>query len=209
MRYVKEAIKIFFEKKNMIYFFKIYSVAFALGLVSFIFSFVITKKSWMLYLPSIILFPIGIWAQASGYEAVKRVIGGVLLEFRDTYKTSWKYLWKFFLVNLLIVLIMTGGLIFLVVPAVIFGVWYAFSLWELVDKNYGVGQALRESKALVKGKFWKLLGTFSIFILFAILTQIIFSFIPYGVGNLIITIFGALFLLPYYLLYQELSTDNI
>lgn len=208
MKYIKEAIKIFFEKKNMIYFFKIYSVAFALGLTSFIFSFVVTNKP-MVYLPSIILFPIGLWVQASGYEAVKRVVDGGVFEFKDTYKTAWRYLWRFFLISFLVGLIIIGGAILFIVPAVIFGTWYAFSLWGLVDKNYRVGQALRESKALVKDRFWKVLGRFLVFTLFAISTQIVFSLIPYGVGSLIITIFGGLFLLPYYLLYRELSVDNI
>ncbi|MEK7550281.1 MAG: hypothetical protein AAB535_00645 [Patescibacteria group bacterium] len=215
MKYIKESITIFFEQKNMVYLFKIYSVAFVLGLASFIFGFVITNRGvvtennrlWIFSFPSLILFPIGIWVQASSYEAVKRVVGGGVFEFKDTYKTSLKYLWKFFLTSFIVGLIVIGGLILLIIPGVIFSIWYAFALWGTVDKGYGISESLRQSKNLTKGKFWKIVGQISVLVLFTLIVQIGFSFLP-KVGTLITTIFGGLFLLPYYLLYRDLQTEG-
>lgn len=213
---VKRSFKIFFKKENFIYFLKIYSVSFVLGLISFVYSFVISSRHlvedpgqvWVYLLPSIILFPIGIWAQASGYEAVKRAVKGEVLKFKDTYKSSWKILWRFFLVNLVVGLIVVGGVVLLIVPGIMFAVWYSFSLWGVVDKGYGVGRSLKESKLLVKGKFWRVSGRFVVFMLFVALTQILFTAFPQGYGSVTLTIFGGLFLLPYFLLYRELGSKG-
>lgn len=221
---IKKSFQIFFEKKNMMYFFKIYSVAFALSLCSFIFSSIVSNAGYttdqyvqeflsgnpliiaLVFIWSITAFLIGIWAQVSGYEAIKRVVRGGTLEFKDTFKGSWKYLGKFFLVNFFVGLIVVLGLVLLVIPGIVFAVWYAFSVWMVVDKNYGVKEALRESKSLAKDKFWKILGRFTVFILFGILGQIVFSLIPQGYGTVAASLFGALFILPNFLLYKELSS---
>jgi len=59
-------------------------------------------------------------------------------------------IWISFLVTLMLVL----GFILLIVPALIFGVWYAFSTNHLiVDDVRGTG-ALKKSKALVSGRWW-------------------------------------------------------
>ena len=220
---IKESLKIFFEKKNMMYFFKIYSVAFALSLCSFVFSSIVSNAGYttdqyvqeflsgnpliisLVFIWSIAAFLIGIWAQVSGYEAIRRVVKGGALEFKDTFRGSWKYLGSFFLVNFLVGLIVVLGLVLLVVPGIIFSVWYAFSVWMVVDKNYGVKEALRQSKSLAKDRFWKILGRFLVFILFGILGQIVFSLMPQGYGTVVASLFGALFIIPNFLLYQELS----
>ena len=220
---IKKSFQIFFERKNLIYFLKVYSVSFILALLSFIFAYIVTNRGYtgdeyvqeilsgnvliigLVLIWSIVAFFAGLWAQASGYEAVKRSVSGGALKFKDTFKASWKYLWRFFLVNFLVGLIVVGGLILLIIPGIMFAVWFSFSLWRVVDKGRGVGQSLKESKILVKGRFWKVLGRFLVLIIFVVLFQILFATLPRGYGSIAVTIFGGLFLLPYYLLYRELE----
>ncbi len=90
----------------------------------------------------------------------------------------------------------------------IFAFWFTFSRFIYIDQSLGVKASLWASKRLVVGKFWKIVGRLFVFAIFGILGQILSSFVPQGLGTTVFTIFGGLFLLPYYLLYQELSADN-
>ncbi|KKU10417.1 MAG: hypothetical protein UX13_C0012G0001, partial [Candidatus Woesebacteria bacterium GW2011_GWB1_45_5] len=204
---------------------KIYSVSFVLGILSFVFAYIVASRGYtsdeyvleifsgntliigLVLIWSVVAFIAGLWAQAAGYEAVKRSVKGGALEFKDTFKSSRKYLLTFFITNLLVGLIVVGGFILLIIPGIIFAVWFSFSLWGVVDKGYGVGRSLKESKALVKGRFWKVLGRIFVYVVFVTLFQVLFAAFPQGYGSMAITIFGGLFLLPYYLLYRELGSE--
>lgn len=208
---IRESLKIFFEKKNSVYLFKIYSVALIPSLMPYVFAMLVARnggngQSLYLILLAIITIPISLWVGASGLEAVKRVIGGGLFDFRDTYKASWKYLWRLLLTGILTGIIFTGGFLLLIIPGIIFWVWYSFTPWMVVDKGFGVIQSLKESKALVKGRFWKVFGRIVVITIFAVVIEFGLSSIPV-VGSLTATMFGGLFLLPGYLLYKELQKD--
>jgi hypothetical protein len=58
---------------------------------------------------------------------------------------------------------------------------------------------------MVKGIFWKILGRLIVFGAFMILIEAILSVIPYGVGAIVTSLCGGLFMLPVYLLYKEIS----
>ena len=72
-------------------------------------------------------------------------------------------------------------------------------------KKLLAGDRLSLSKQLVKGSFWKVFGRLFIFGLFNILVQILALFVPFGIGSIVVTIVGALFFIPLYLLYEELK----
>lgn len=54
-------------------------------------------------------------------------------------------------------LIMLGGAILFIVPAVIFGVWFAFYFYEIALDNKGVVDSLKGSKELVRDRWWGIL----------------------------------------------------
>jgi ABC-type Fe3+ transport system permease subunit len=223
---IKKSVKIFFLKKNFFYFLKIYTVFFVTALISFVIGRQFGSsqnpqemyKNWFTSgnLPVIsvvavwfiLAFLVNLWAQVASYEAVKRSVSGGLLDFKDTYRTAWKYLAKFFVANFLVGLIVVVGFILLIVPGIIFGVWYSFTLWEVVEKNQTALNALKESKRIVKGKFWKVLGRSFAFALFGMLVQLIFAIIPFGYGSLLSPFVGGLILMPFYLLFKELEAQS-
>lgn len=214
MKHIKKAWKLFFKKGNFIYFVKISLPLLVITLVQF-FVFqddpqtVFKDMNYWVLAPFLVLGVIfGIWYQAVNLESVVRVHGGGNLEFKDTYKKAWGYTFRLFAVSLVAGLIVVGGMILLLVPGIIFAVWYAFPQFAVATKYLGVRAALSESKLLSKDKFWKTLGQLAVFVLFSIAGQIVFSILPYGIGAVVATIFGGLFLLPYYLLYLELSSDS-
>lgn len=61
-------------------------------------------------------------------------------------------------VVILSLIIMAGGLILLVIPGLIFSVWYCFAAQEIILRNKRGWDAMNESRALVRGRFWKIVG---------------------------------------------------
>ena len=211
---IKQSFGLFFKKENFIYFVKISLPPLVLGAIQVL----LFQKNlqdglydlnYMLFIPFVIAWSlVWVWYQAANLESVIRVQGGGKLEFKDTYKKAWGYALRLFAVSLVAGLIVFGGLILLIVPGIVFSVWYAFPQFAVATKYLGVRAALSESKSLSKDKFWKTLGHLAVFVLFSIAGQIVFSIVPYGIGGVIATVFGALFLLPYYLLYLELGDNS-
>jgi len=80
--------------------------------------------------------------------------------YRDSYARAPKYLWIYILYSLIIF----GGLILLVVPAIIFAVWYVFSttIVSLENPKLKAGEIFRQSKELSRGRFgatlWRLIA---------------------------------------------------
>lgn len=207
---IKNSLQIFFKKENLIFFLKIYSPFIFIGMVSLFapnltdsdFEYDLSPTSIGLLITGIIGYIIGLWAQVSGYIAVKKVIGGESLGFVEVYKTSWRKIFGFFGVSLLYGLGTVFGLILLVIPGIVFAVFYSFSFFNFINGE-GVIQSMKSSKAIVTGRFWPVFGRVAVFLVFAVLVQIVFSFVP-QIGPMVLSLFGAIFIIPNYLLYKEL-----
>lgn len=209
---IKRSVNLFFEKNNLVYFIKIYSLLLPFAILSAVQQYLTTTNyplvSWisvafiLLGMVSLIVnFLVGL----AGIYAIRGIISGNILSVRGVYEAAWANLWKFSLLLIAIFLIITGGFILLIIPGVIFSVWFAFSKFIFVDKNTGIKESLSQSRQLAKGRFWPIFGRLLVIGIFYILIQILMGLVPYGVGSVLISLAGAMFVLPYYLLYRELS----
>lgn len=105
----------------------------------------------------------------------------------------------FFLMSLTIV----SGSLLVLIPGLIFAVWYYFSLPACILDNKKGRDALRYSHHLVKGRFWevgsKLGGIFFYVLLMNIVGVVILSIIGMGLSNLLMPILesyrGGVFLM--------------
>ena len=215
---IKKSLYLFFKKKNLVYFVKLMLVILALtfgtGIIAFFISGgfgaikpdLVKNPVWaVLFLVLMVAFVvIGIWTQTTIYESIKIVVKGGPLNIRKTLKVGWQKTGKFFLVGLLNMLIVFLGLVLLIVPGIIFAVWFSFSRFILIKEGLGIKASLARSKELVRGRFWPILGRYLIFFVVIILAQIALSLVPY-IGTIASTLLAPLFILPFYLLYQELS----
>ncbi len=121
------------------------------------------------------------------------------------------------LVSILAGLAVVGGLILLIVPGIIFAIWFAFSAFTLILENKRGTEALKASKALVVGRWG---AVFSRIILLAlsvlgisILVSIILSIFPYKIHTILSAGLSAFFVSPIatifsYLLYKELKAKK-
>ena len=89
---------------------------------------------------------------------IKAISMGGQARVKELVSMSWALMGRYILLSLLSGLVMLLGLILLIIPGIIFMVWYMFSTYILVTENVGGVAALKKSKSYVKGKFWGVLG---------------------------------------------------
>lgn len=212
---IKKSISIFFKKQNLKYFLGIYAIQILFALVSasqqkfapnpeqFLNRYVWAVPFTLIFVLGYVI--INFWVAASGIVAVQNVLESKVESLRKTYSQSWKILWKYALLQIVVGILVALGLVLLIVPGVTLLVWFSFSSFELINNRSGLKVSLSSSKNLVKGHFWAIFGRLVVFACFGIVIQIILSIIPFGLGTLIFPVFGALFILPSYLLYRELK----
>ena len=216
IEYVKEAWVIYTKKENFIFFARIMAIlVIATTIVSLITNYFYPtdylQNSDFSNIPMFVGFVIisiasivlGLWSQSTTYFAILKMGESE----KEIFKIGYQKIGRLLLISFVTGLIVFGGMFLLVIPAIIFSVWYSFSTWLVLDKNMGIKESLRKSKQMVSGKFWKILGRSAVFGLFSFLVAIILSIIPYA-GNLLLAFVAPLFLLPFFLLYRDLSINN-
>lgn len=213
IEYIKEAWKIYTKKENFVFFAKIMAVlVIATTVVGLIYNYFYPtdylKNSDFSNIPMFIGFitfsltslVLGLWTQTTTYFAIIKMGESE----KEVFKIGYQKIGRFLLISLVIGLIILGGILLLIIPAIIFGVWYSFSTFLILDKGMKIGTALKTSKAMVKGKFWEISGRFFVFGLVSFVVSLLLTAIPYG-GPLVVSFVAPLFMLPFYLLYKDLS----
>ena len=194
---IKKSCQIFFKKENLKIFVLIY-LPLVLFFIPSLFKFEDSWQAWILGGMSFAQIFISAIVTSATIFAIGHIVSGKKISVKEAFGSAWKIYWKFLILSVLLSLIIGFGLILLIIPGIIFGVWFAFSTFIFVEEKTGIKEAFVKSKQLVKGKFWKVFGRLVVFGLFGFLA---------GIIPLASTIFGALFVLPAYLLYRELGKE--
>lgn len=216
IEYIKEAWGIYTKKENFIFFTKIMAVlvifssaiSFTTGYFyssDYVNNIDFSNKPMFIGFVAISLIAVigGLWSQTTTYFSILKMGDSE----KEVFKIGYQKIGRFLLISLVIGLIILGGTILLIIPAIIFGIWYSFSTWLVLDKNMGIKEALKQSKLMVKGKFWKILGRSVVFGLFTFIVSVVLSLIPYA-GSFLLSFIAPLLLLPFYLLYRDLSVTS-
>lgn len=214
--YIKEAWRIYTKKENFIYFARIMAVltifSISIGFISgYFFPENYLQNGDFSNIPllvgylflSLVSIIVTLWSQSTNYLSILKIRS----DEKEILKLGFKKIGKLFAVSFVIGLIVMLGAILLIVPAIIFGVWYSFSIWLVFDKNMSIKESLSESKLMVKGIFWKVIGRSVVIGVFSFIVTLILALIPY-LGNVLITFIAPLFLLPYYLMYKDLLPNS-
>jgi hypothetical protein len=214
IKLIEDSFKIFFVKENLLYFGSIYLILIPFQIFQYfqgsmlginVENFKFTPMVGVAGGVNLLYFFVYLLTSIAGIVAVKQVITKKPFNFKDTMIFAWKNLWGFSIVSGLVFLATMGGLILLIIPGIIFGIWFSFAKFIFVDKGLGAKASMGMSRGLVKGRFWAILVRFVVFGLFGGIMGVAASSIPYGIGSFVVTLLGALFILPPYLLYRELS----
>lgn len=157
--------------------------------------------------------------------AVVSIVGAIALLYTaagtkepvDAYQKGLNKFFPYLGVQIVHGLIILGGLILLVVPGIIFGIWFCFAGYILVLENKGIIASLGQSKKYVTGNWWSVLGRIIILVVVLLILRIAgavvafvftplhFLFVPQliiAAVNLVAAPFGVIYL---YLLYKNLK----
>lgn len=220
---IKKSFEIFFKKENMALLLRLYLPLLPFLIITSIMAHYLNftpgneeellnfatdpTKLWMVsvfVVANLIFFLVSYWVYIAGILAVKKILDKEDIDIKKIYKKAWKDLWGFTLVGLLVFLVVTGGTLLLIIPGLVFMVWFYFSQYVYLDKKTDAKESLSVSKKLVEGRFWAVAGRLlATGFLMAIISAFV-STVPV-IGPIIVALFGVLFFLPQYLLYRELS----
>jgi len=123
------------------------------------------------------------------------------------------YIWLAFLVGVVTML----GFIAFIIPGIIFSVWFAFSYFILLFEGKRGVEAMKASKAYVKGRWWAVFGRYAFLVLIAIVVSAIMGFVATvlesgleNIGGAIASFLFNAIVIPVaigysYLMYKDLS----
>lgn len=123
----------------------------------------------------ILVIPGAIFGLTTQIALIKAIQHEGTVGTKQLLKESWPLVWRYFLLSLLVGLVVLAGIILLIIPAIIFGVWFMFSTYVLVVEGTGGTAAMRRSKFYARGKFWGLVGRMLVIMLLSMIPSIITS----------------------------------
>jgi hypothetical protein len=100
---------------------------------------------------TIVTISVNYIAQVIALSRSTDVDGGGAVSIYSIYKEASGKLFPYFWVMILCGLIIVGGMILLIVPGIIFSVWFAFSSFTFIVGNEKGAAALKKSKQYVRG----------------------------------------------------------
>jgi hypothetical protein len=153
-----------------------------------------------------------------GIAMIKAVASPEGLTAQSAYRFAFDNFLPYLWVAILMGVIVTIGFVLLIVPGIIFCVWFAFSYFVLLFEGKKGMDALQASKAYVKGRWWPIFGRLAFILVIAIILSMILGII-FGISaenqnslaSLLATQLLNFVLIPVsiaytYLLYKEVKT---
>lgn len=121
---------------------------------------------------------VGLYAYVALLIAVSKNITTV----QGAYREALRFILSYIFITILTALAVVGGLILLIIPGIMFMVWFSFAPYVLINEEKRGTEALSRSRELVRGRFWQV--AVRLLLLVAIM-------VPFSLLN-VIPIFGPL-----------------
>ncbi|AKM83168.1 hypothetical protein A2422_00585 [Candidatus Woesebacteria bacterium RIFOXYC1_FULL_31_51] len=217
IEYIKESWTIYTKRENFLFFSKVMAILVIVStglsyLINYLYPINVWKDFKFDNTPMLVGFTflmllsivIGFWVKTVTYLAI---LTKPTDDIKTFFKKGLKSIWKFYLISLVIGILIFLGSLLLIIPGIIFAVWFSFSIFLILDKNLKIKDSLLKSKSLVKGKFLKIFGRFIVFGFVILIIQTILGLIPY-MGTILVSFLAPLFILPFYLLYRDLLVSS-
>ena len=135
----------------------------------------------------------------------------------ESYKRGFPRGWGMLLASILVCLVIAGGFILVIIPGIIFAVWYMFTYYALMIEKLSAIDAMKRSKALVKGRWWPVFSKIAVIVIIYFIIQWIIAALvgdnkQIGIGSILGTIVGigfGLFMQIYvFRLYEHLKATR-
>ncbi|MEI6627405.1 MAG: hypothetical protein WCL61_02315 [bacterium] len=130
------------------------------------------------------------WAQISLIVVINQV--DKVTDWKQAFLISKAKIWSFAGTSVLQTLIVVGGLLLLVVPGFIWGIWYAFVPYVVICEGLVNMPALRQSKKYVAGRFWAVVWRLVFIAVVGMVLGLIFNLLQRSIMEIVILITQAL-----------------
>lgn len=125
----------------------------------------------------LVYIPILFWSNTTLYLCIVEKSS----DWRRSYRKALNKIIPFFLINLLTVLLVLGGLVLFIIPGIILSVWLGLAPFVYFEQNKEGFNALAKSKEYIKGYWWSvflrslfiLLVSLMVTILFGLITEVL------------------------------------
>ena len=124
------------------------------------------------------------------------------LSFDKTFAFARKNFWRYAGLALLTIVCLIPLYMLLIIPGIIFTVFWIFSSYIFLSGNNGAWESMKQSKVLVKGKWWRVFGYGLLLSVIIIVISLVLKFVPFLgsiVSSLVITPFMILFFKNFYI----------
>lgn len=169
----------------------------------------------LLILLAILFFVIIFISQAWGQTALLYAIkdSQEKIGVMESYRRGWHKIFSYWWVGLLAGFITIGGFLLLIVPGIIFAIWFSLAVFILIAEDQKGMNALLKSKEYVKGKwggvFWRFFFIGVISLIISLVPTLIFSLLKIPFGSEISRFVIGLFLTPLIMTYSFLVYSNL
>lgn len=209
IEYIKQAWGIYTKKENFVYFSKVMAVLLLFSAVpSVIMTYFYSSRDLYDFgyvALSIVAAVGGLWSSSTVYQLLINLDS--INDPRDILRLGFKKIIKYFFASLVLGLTITVGILLLVIPGIIFAVWFVFTVYLYLDKQMGIIESFKASRKIVSGKFMKIAGRIIVFGLLSFVVGLIST--AFGSFGVMAVSFVAPFLaLPLFLLYKDLVVES-
>ena len=120
---------------------------------------------------------------------------------REVVSATSKLYWRYIAFIVVVMIFLTGLFVLLIIPGIIFSVYWVFAPYILVNERAGIIESLRRSYRIVKGKWWMTFGYSLLLFLIYGIVLVAASFVPFGniIGTLVLTPIMVIFFKNFYL----------
>jgi len=123
------------------------------------------------------------------------------IDFSEIFRLAREDFWKYVGLNVVTMIFLGFLFLLLIIPGVIFMVFWYFASYFLVQEGKGVLKSLGASMDLVKGRWWKVFGFILLMAIISIAVSsvgMIVPFVGFFISSLIVTPFSIIFFKNFY-----------
>ena len=117
------------------------------------------------------MIPLIIWTVVLGAAYTKYAIEttrGNSLDFKAALRVGERKALGLIGLQLVLMVIIMIGMLFFIIPGLVFLYWFLFAPYVYIDQQVGILQALKKSRQLVRGKLAEILGLIGANLVFAL-----------------------------------------
>lgn len=114
-------------------------------------------------------------------------------------KNFWKFVW-FSLVTFFFIALL---LLALIIPGIIFGIYWSVAIFVYFDSNKNVMESLRTSFHMVRGNWWRVFGYTVVLILIFVIVGMVTELLGYVLTEMVSNFVNTLFTAPFAILFYK------